>query len=175
MYIYPPQMTIISFFLSNICFVCIRVRNVSGRRFFYAHKTYVFIDSIKNSVFFLITLFFPSQHASNITYLTYLNIYNSLNQGLYLHTVFEFLGIYRGRGCSALVRMGPIAHVVQTALECTLHHGPVLLLQFVWQLKIKTLHGVHDTQKLLQSERMLLYRPVQRKCEDPKKARAGSF
>ena len=38
---------------------------------------------------------FPSQHASNITYI---NIYNSLNQGLYLHTVFEFLVIYRGGG-----------------------------------------------------------------------------
>ena len=33
---------------------------------------------------------FPSQHASNITFI---NIYNSLNRGLYLHTVFEFLGI----------------------------------------------------------------------------------
>ena len=30
--------------------------------------------------------------------LVYLNIYNSLNQGLYQHTVFEFLVIYRGGG-----------------------------------------------------------------------------
>ena len=38
---------------------------------------------------------FPSQHASNITYI---NIYNSLNHGLYLHTMFEFIVIYRGGG-----------------------------------------------------------------------------
>ena len=101
---------------------------------------------------------FPSQHASNITYI---NIYNSLNQGLYLHTVFEFLVIYRGGGggggCSALVRMGPIAHVVQTALECTRLHGPVLLLQFVWQLKIKTLHVckfISRQQKSLLAKKM---------------------
>ena len=78
---------------------------------------------------FFYNFIFPSQHASNITFI---NIYNSLNRGLYLHTVFEFHVIYTGGGgCSAPVRMSPIAHVVQTALECTHLHGPVLLFQFV--------------------------------------------
>ena len=35
--------------------------------------------------------------------------------------------LYRGGGgCSAPVKMGPIAHVVHTALECTRLHVPVL-------------------------------------------------
>ena len=66
--------------------------------------------------------------------LYHINISNILNHGLYQHTVFEFLGIYiggGGGGGSAPVKMGRIAHVVQTALECTPLHVPVLLFQFV--------------------------------------------
>ena len=70
---------------------------------------------------FFYNFIFPSQHASHITCI---NIYNSLKHGLYLHTVFEFL-CYIGGGCSAPVIMGPIAHVVHTALECTRLHVPV--------------------------------------------------
>ena len=73
------------------------------------------------------------RYISQITNITCINIYNSLNHWLYLYTVFEFLVICRG--CSAPVRMVPIAHVVQTALECTRLYVPVLLFQFVWQLK----------------------------------------
>ena len=47
---------------------------------------------------FFYNFILPSQHASNITYI---NIYNILNHGLYLHAVFEFIGTYRGVGGSS--------------------------------------------------------------------------
>ena len=45
------------------------------------------VETVNN---FFYNFIFPSQHASHITFI---NIYNSLNHGLYLHTVFEFLVI----------------------------------------------------------------------------------
>ena len=68
--------------------------------------------------------------------------------------------------------MGPIAHVVQTALECTRLHVPVLLFQFCMTAKIKTLHGVHGTTKLHRSDRMLIKRPVHRKCDRSQKGKS---
>ena len=38
--------------------------------------------------------------------------------------------------------------------------------------KIKTLKDVRDTQKLQRSERMLIYRPVHRKCDRSQKGKS---
>ena len=54
--------------------------------------TFYFLINYSNKLSkFFYNFIFPSQHASDITYI---NMYNSLNHGLYLHTVFEFLVIY---------------------------------------------------------------------------------
>ena len=60
------------------------------------------------------------------------------------------------------MRMGPVAHVVQTALECT-RASPVTSVCLA--AKLKPLHGVRDTQRFQRSERILIYRPVHRKCD----------
>ena len=71
--------------------------------------------------------------------------------------------------------MEHIAHAVQTALECTHLHRPVLLFQFVWQVKLRSCMVCAILKSSSDTERMLIYRPVHRKCNKPQKARAGSF
>ena len=81
-------------------------------------------------------------HASNITYI---NIYNSLNHGLYLHTVFEFLGIYRG---VSSCENGIYRTLCTNGLGMYMPPQASPVISVCMAAKIRIMHGVCDTQKL---------------------------
>ena len=68
--------------------------------------------------------------------------------------------------------MEHIAQAVQTALECSHLHRPVLLFQFVWQLKLRFCMVCAILKSSSDTERMLIYRPVPRKCNKPQKGKS---
>ena len=72
----------------------------------------------------------------------------------------SFLGIDRG-GCRPC-KNGTYA--VQAALECTPLHRPVLLFQFVWQLKVRSCMVCVILKSSSDTELMLIYRPVWLYC-----------
>ena len=118
--------------------------------------------------FYNFIFIFPSQHPSNITCI---NLYNSLNNGLYLHTVFELLVIYGG-GVLSTCESGSYRTCCINGLGMytPLRSSPVIAVCMA--AKIKTLHGVRDTQKLQRSESMLIYRPVHCKCDRSQKGKS---
>ena len=72
---------------------------------------------------FFITVFFHHSMHQIYHVLTYITVRNMVY--IYIQCL-NFLLYRGGGGCSAPVIMGPIAHVVQTALECTHLYVPVL-------------------------------------------------
>ena len=72
----------------------------------------------------------------------------------------SFPGIDRG-GCRPCENG---TYAVQAALECTPLHRPVLLFQFVWQLKVRSCMVCVILKSSSDTELMLIYRPVWLYC-----------
>ena len=95
----------------------------------------------RSSLFvFFYNFIFPSQHASNITFI------NILNHVLYLHTVFEFLGIYREGGLSCCEN-GTYRKCCTNTLGMYTPTPASPVISVCTAAKIKIVHGVRYSNR----------------------------